>query len=76
MMAVGPTGLGPRYLRTETPLLTILEAAQQLRVSRWQIYELLNQGRLPSVYINRRRLIPRAELNAFVQRLREQGERS
>lgn len=47
-------------------LLTIPEACEQLRVSRWSIYRLLNENKLKSVRILGRRLIPRAEMDSFI----------
>lgn len=54
-------------------LLTISEACEALRVSRWQIYQLINDGRLKTVRINRRRLIAPDDLQDLVEALREGG---
>ncbi|WP_131764618.1 excisionase family DNA-binding protein [Candidatus Protofrankia californiensis] len=51
-------------------LLTPVEAAESLAVSRSTVYELLAVGVLESVYIGRSRRIPRAALDAYVDRLR------
>lgn len=47
-------------------LLTIPEACNQLRVSKWSLYRLLNENKLKSLRIRGRRLIPRAELDNFI----------
>lgn len=52
-------------------LLTVDEAQSALKISRWSLYQLLNSGRLKSFHIERRRLIALADLNAFVDELRE-----
>ena len=55
-------------------LYTIPETCELLRVSRWQVYQLINSQQLVSVKINRRRLVPAEELHAFVRRLRADQE--
>lgn len=47
-------------------LLTIPEACEQLRVSKWSVYRLLGENKLKSVRIRGRRLIPRAEVDNFI----------
>lgn len=56
---------------TETPKLSPLavsprKAAQYLDVGHDAIYTLLNQGRIRSVKLGRRRLIPVVELERFL----------
>ena len=46
-------------------LLTVVEAAEHLRVSRSKLYELLAAGELPSVRIGRTRRIAMSALAAF-----------
>ena len=46
--------------------LTVDEAAAMLGISRGLAYELVRQGRLPSVRLGRRILVPRAALVAFL----------
>lgn len=55
-------------------LLTITEACHALRVSRWQLYQLINDGRLPTVRINRRRFITPKDLHDLIEDLREGGD--
>ena len=43
---------------TEPAVLTVDEAAERLRVSRWTLYGLIRSGRLRTVKIGRRRLVP------------------
>ena len=57
-----------RVAEVEPVLLSVEEAARCLGVGRTQVFVLLRQGALKSVRIGRRRLIPRSELDAYVQR--------
>jgi len=50
----------------DSGLLTILEAAQMLRLGRSTLYELIYSGRLPSVKIGRSRRIPRDAVRKLV----------
>lgn len=54
-------------------LFTPSEAAAVLGIGRSKIYELLNDGQLTSVRIDRCRRIPADELVALVERLRSAG---
>lgn len=49
-------------------LCTITETCDLLGVSRWQVYQLINQNELRTVKIGRRRLVPLRELDGFVER--------
>jgi excisionase family DNA binding protein len=49
-------------------LLSVRDAARHLGIGRDSAYELVRTGRLRSVEIGRRRLVPVAELEAFVGR--------
>ena len=52
---------------TVTPVAyNVNEAAQSLRISRDKIYELIRSGRLRTVKVGRRRLVPVAALDAYV----------
>ncbi|AKU19262.1 hypothetical protein VV02_23930 [Luteipulveratus mongoliensis] len=55
-------------------LLTVAEVCSLLSVSRWQVYRLINGRELGSVKIGRRRLVPRVDLDAFVDALRRRSE--
>ena len=49
----------------------VSEAAEMLGIGRTNVYELMNEGRVRSVRIGHRRLIPRVALEAFVTELLE-----
>jgi len=49
-------------------LLTVAEAARLLRISRNLSYELIRLGRLPSVRLGRRILVPRLALEQWINR--------
>ena len=51
----------------DTSLLTILEAAEYLALSRGAVYNLLHTRQLGSIHIGRARRIPMGELRRFVQ---------
>lgn len=54
--------------QVSSPLLTMTEAADYLRVSRRTLYRLLDQKRFPTVLVNSRRMVKRDALDAFVER--------
>ena len=47
---------------TESPVLTVEEAAVLLRLSRGTAYEAVKRGDIPTLRIGRRLLVPRAAL--------------
>lgn len=53
----------------EALLHPIPEAADRLGVGRTTIYRLITDGTLKTVTIGNRRLVPAAELEAYVERL-------
>ncbi len=59
-------------MTTEKLLLTPVEAAQLLSISRSKLYELISQGRLTTVRIDSSRRVPREALNEFVDRLKHE----
>lgn len=59
-----------------TTMFTMAEACKELRISRWSLYRLINDGKLESVKIGRRRLIPADALADFVKKIREEGKMS
>ena len=61
---------------TTIQLLTVVEAAQQLGISRSKLYELLADGELPSVRIGRTRRIATSALEQFVAQRSETGTSS
>lgn len=54
-------------------LLTIREASEVLRISRWKLYELINDRKIDTVKIGRRRLVPADTLTKLVDELREEA---
>jgi excisionase family DNA binding protein len=52
----------------EPLLIGIREAARELGIGRDTVYQLVREGRLRSVRVSRKVLIPRVELRAFVER--------
>lgn len=54
-------------------LLTITEACDALKISRWSLYQLINKRRLKTVRIDRRRLVTPADLSALIEELRAEG---
>ncbi|MFC4244358.1 helix-turn-helix domain-containing protein [Gryllotalpicola reticulitermitis] len=54
-------------------LLTIPEAASELRIHRNTVYELITQQRLPAVRLGSRMRIRRSDLENFVQALARVG---
>jgi excisionase family DNA binding protein len=50
-------------------LLTVDEAAERLRVSRWTIYNLIRSNRLHTIRIGRRRLVPATAVSDFLDQL-------
>jgi excisionase family DNA binding protein len=58
-----------RTPRVEPSLLTVVEAARELRVSRSRVFELLASGELDGVMIGRARCVPRRSLNGYLARL-------
>jgi excisionase family DNA binding protein len=60
-----------RQLAAPTPgdqpsLLTITEACAELRVSRWSVYQLIRNGKLATITIGRRRLVPAAAIRTLI----------
>src|SRR3982074_1890649 len=53
----------------ERMLYPLKEIQEKLSVSRSTVYQLLNDGQLPSVRIGRRRLVTAAALNAYIEGL-------
>lgn len=48
-------------------LMRVSEVAQELRLARSFVYELIQSGQLPAVRIGRSIRVPRAELEAWVR---------
>ncbi|GLY78472.1 helix-turn-helix domain-containing protein [Actinoallomurus iriomotensis] len=56
---------------SEPAVLTVDEAAERLRVSRWTVYNLIRSNQLRTVKIGRRRLITAAAITECLDRLME-----
>ena len=54
-------------------LLTPVEAARALGISRSKVYELMRAGTLGSVHIDACRRIPAADLDVLIARLRQES---
>lgn len=50
-------------------LYRIPEVATRLNISRSKVYELLKSGQLPSVHIDRTRLVRRTDLELYIDSL-------
>ena len=57
----------------EPLLLPAKDAFRELGIGRDSGYQLIRNGRLRAMSVNRRLLVPRSELEAFVQRELEQA---
>jgi excisionase family DNA binding protein len=55
-----------RDLPVEKLLLTLPEVSRVLAISRSKLYDLLNSGNLPSVYIGKSRRVRISDVQAFV----------
>jgi excisionase family DNA binding protein len=53
-------------LKGESDLLTVVEAAAVLRISRNLAYELIRQGRVPHLRLGKRILVPRRSLDTWI----------
>lgn len=54
-------------------LLTIPEACEYLRVSKWTVYRLFDDNKLKTVRVRGRRLVPRIEVENFIATQRAEG---
>lgn len=53
-------------------LLTIDEACQKLRISRWSFYRLIQRRKLQTIRIGRRRLVPEVAIDELIDTLRQE----
>jgi excisionase family DNA binding protein len=61
--------------QVEAPtLLTIKEASEALRISRWKLYDLIRRRKIDTVKIGRRTLVPADTLVSLISQLREEGD--
>jgi excisionase family DNA binding protein len=52
-------------------VLTVDEAAEQLRISRWSLYNLIRSNQLRTVKVGRRRLVPASAIAECLDQLME-----
>ncbi|MGH3344801.1 MAG: helix-turn-helix domain-containing protein [Carbonactinosporaceae bacterium] len=52
-------------------VLTVDEAAERLRISRWSLYNLIRSNQIRTVKIGRRRLVPVSAIAECLDRLTE-----
>jgi len=57
------------HLPHQSACFSVDEAADQLRIGRSKVYDLIKQGSLVSIKIGRRRLVPAASIHALVEQL-------
>lgn len=68
------TGTPRRFDATAQPLVvTVPEACDLLRVSRWTVYQLIRSGKLETVTIGTRRLVPVSALYELLTKLGGEG---
>lgn len=69
MTGVASTGRSAGAVPREPhPLMTVVEVAAALRVSRATIYRLVHSGVLPAVQVGRSVRVPRDAVHAFLRR--------
>jgi excisionase family DNA binding protein len=56
----------------QSELLTVPEAAQRLRISKWMLYNLIRSRRLRTVKIGSRRLVPVSAITAYLAELEDE----
>jgi len=56
-----------------TTMLTVPEACERLRISKWTLYRLIQAGKLTSVKIGSRRLISLASIAKFIEQLESEA---
>jgi excisionase family DNA binding protein len=56
--------LGPKWAGRDT--LTVPEAAEILRLSRWSAYQAVKRGEIPVIWFGRRCLVPRRALEKLL----------
>jgi len=63
----------PPLTLTAEDYLTVAEVAQQLRISRWKVYELIRSRELASFLVGRCRRVPASAVAALVARLMDEA---
>ena len=57
----------------QSELLTVPEAAQRLRISKWMLYNLIRSRQLRTVKIGSRRLVRVATITAYLAALEDEA---
>lgn len=57
-------------------LMSVKDVASRLAVTSWTVYQLLDQGRMESVYIGRSRKVPARSFREYVKSLKSYPEAS
>lgn len=52
-------------------ILTLDEAAERLKVSKWTVNRLIQERKLASIKIGARRLVPLSDITGFIERARD-----
>jgi excisionase family DNA binding protein len=63
--------------KTDEPaMLSVAEACKRLGFSKWMLYRQMSEGKLASVKVGSRRLIPVRAIKEFIRKLEEEAEAS
>ena len=54
-------------------LLNINQACERPNLGRWSVYKLINQNRLKTVKVGKRRLVTMSAIRAFIENLEAEG---
>jgi excisionase family DNA binding protein len=60
----------------EPAMLSVAEACARLGFSKWMLYRQMNEGKLSSVKVGSRRLIPVRAIAEYIRRLEEEASAS
>ena len=53
--------------------MNINQACERLNLGRWSVYKLINQNRLKTVKLGRRRLVTMNAIRTFIEKLEAEG---
>ena len=63
-----------RQDKSEEPaMLSVAEACKRLGFSKWMLYRQINEGKLSSVKVGSRRLIPLRAIKEFIRKLEDEA---
>lgn len=72
MNRISPTSIPTGKPGTHEHLMTLDEVRTLLRISKWSLYQLVNNGQLRTITIGRRRLVAPADFDQLIANLREE----